>query len=258
MGVEASIRLELDKAKAYLKSWAEYEARLKTLKKGEPKPLAPRRDYRLEVLADMLQGKYLVRCHAYQSEEMLSIMKLCREYGLKLAAFEHGLEGYRIADELVAYGVGNSTFADFWGYKWEAYNTLPYSAALMAKRGVLTALNSDDPERMRRLFHEAAKAVRFGGLSEAEALKTITLNPAKILGVDGRVGTLEVGKDADIAVFSRHPFDPYAICQLTIVDGGILFDRARYLQDMKKAEEEQKKKEAEAEKKKEKKPGLEG
>ncbi|OGD26755.1 MAG: hypothetical protein A2Y56_00410 [Candidatus Aminicenantes bacterium RBG_13_63_10] len=257
MGVEASIRLELDKAREYMKSWDEYAARLKALKKGESKPLPPRRDYRLEVIADMLQGKYLVRCHAYQSEEMLSIMKLCREYGLKLAAFEHGLEGYRIADELVGYRVGVTTFADFWAYKWEAYNTLPHSAALMAKRGVLTAMNSDDAERMRRLFHEAAKTIRFGGLSEEEALKTITLNPAKMLGVDDRVGALEAGKDADIAVFSRHPFDPYTICRMTIVDGQVVFDRDSYHEDLKKAEEAAKKKEAEA-KDKGKKPGVEG
>ncbi|MBM3298255.1 MAG: amidohydrolase, partial [Candidatus Aminicenantes bacterium] len=143
MGVEASIRLELDRAREYMKAWADYEAGLKALKKGEPRPLPPRRDTRLEVVADMLRGKYLVRCHAYQSEEMLSIMKLCREYGLKLAAFEHGLEGYRIADELVSFGVGVTTFADFWAYKWEAYNTLPHAAALMARRGVLTAVNAD-------------------------------------------------------------------------------------------------------------------
>lgn len=257
MGVEASIRLELDRAREYMKAWADYEAGLKALKKGEPRPLPPRRDTRLEVVADMLRGKYLVRCHAYQSEEMLSIMKLCREYGLKLAAFEHGLEGYRIADELVSFGVGVTTFADFWAYKWEAYNTLPHAAALMARRGVLTAVNSDDAERMRRLYHEAAKTVRFGGLSEAEALKTITLNPAKMLGVESRVGTLEAGKDADIAVFSRHPFDPYTVCQMTIVDGEIVFDRAVYLEERKKADEAARKKEAEAGSKA-KKPGREG
>jgi imidazolonepropionase-like amidohydrolase len=183
-------------------------------------------------------------------------MRLCKEYGVKLACFEHALEGYRITNELVANGVGISTFADFWAYKWEAYNTMPHGAALAAKRGVLVALNSDDAERMRRLFNDAAKTVRFGGLSEAEAIKTLTINPAKILGIDKEVGTIEPGKDADLAVFSRHPLDPYTVCQMTVVDGTVYFDRAKYLEERKKAEEE-KKKEAEAKAPKDKKTGAE-
>jgi imidazolonepropionase-like amidohydrolase len=171
---------------------------------------------------------------------MASIIRLCREYGVKLAAFEHGLEGYRITNELVENNVAVSTFADFWAYKWEAFNTMPHSAALMAKRGVLVALNSDDAERMRHLFLDAAKTLRFGGLSELEALKTITLNPAIIMGVDKLTGTLEAGKDADIAVFNRHPLDPYTVCQMTIVDGKVYFDRAKYLDDRRKAEEAKK------------------
>ena len=148
-------------------------------------------------------------------------MRLCKEYGVKLACFEHALEGYRITDELARDGVAISTFADFWAYKWEAFNTMPHNAALAAKRGVLVALNSDDAERMRHLFNDAAKTVRFGGLSEIEAIKTLTINPARILGIDKRVGTIEPGKDADLAVFSRHPLDPYTVCQMTIVDGKV-------------------------------------
>ncbi len=253
MGVEASIRFQFEKAKEYMRKWDEYNKKMKSRKKSEAPPLPPRKDYTLEVIADILKGKYWVRCHAYQAEEMLSIMRLCDEYGVKLVCFEHGLEGYRITNELVKYGVAVSTFADFWSYKWEAYKTMPHAASLMAKRGVLTAINSDDPERMRRLFHDAAKAVRFGGLSELEALKTITINPAIIMGVDKRVGTIEPGKDADLAVFSRHPFDPYTICEMTLVDGEILFDRAKYLEERKKAEEKKKKGEAEKKKQKEKK-----
>jgi len=244
MGVEASIRYEFEKAKDYMRAWEEYEKDIelaKKMKKSEPLP--PEKDYRLEVITDVLKGKYWIRCHGYQAEEMLSIMKLCDEYGVKLVCFEHGLEGYRITNELVKYGVAVSTFADFWSYKWEAYKTMPHAVALMANRGVLTAVNSDDAERMRRLFHDAAKAVRFGGLSEIEALKTITLNPAIIMGIDKWTGTLEAGKDADLAVFSRHPFDPYTICEMTLVDGEILFDRAKYLEGRKKAEEEKKKQE---------------
>jgi len=259
MGVEAAIRLEFEQAKDYLRNWQEYEKKLKASRAGKgkvPAPLPPKRDYRLEGVADILSGKLWVRCHAYQSEEMLSIMRLCKEYGVKLACFEHALEGYRITNELVANGVGISTFADFWAYKWEAYNTMPHGAALAAKRGVLVALNSDDPERMRRLFNDAAKTVRFGGLSEAEAIKTLTINPAKILGIDKEVGTIEPGKDADLAVFSRHPLDPYTVCQMTVVDGTVYFDRAKYLEERKKAEEE-KKKEAEAKAPKDKKTGTE-
>ncbi len=251
MGVEASIRNELEKAKDYLSQWDNYRKTLKA-KKGK-KPLPPCKDYRLEVIADMLRGKYWIRCHAYQSEEMLSIMQLCKEYGLKLVCFEHGLEGYRITNELVKYGVAVSTFADFWSYKWEAYHTMPHAAALMAQRGVLVAINSDDAERMRHLFVDAAKAVRFGGLSDLEALKTLTINPAIIMGIDKQTGTIEPGKDADFAIFNRHPLDPYTVCQMTLVDGEVYFDRAQYLENRKKAEEERKKKEEEAKKPKEKK-----
>lgn len=256
MGVEASIRAIFEEAKDYMKAWDDYNKK----KDSKPGLLPPKKDLRLEVIADTLRGKYLIRCHAYQAEEMLSIMKLCKEYNVKLAVFEHGLEGYRITNELVKYGVAVSTFADFWAYKWEAFMTMPHSAALMAKRGVLVALNSDDAERMRRLYLEAAKTVRFGGVSEEEALKMITINPAKMLRVDKWVGTLEPGKDADIAVFNKHPLDPYTYCEMTMVDGKVLFDRAKYFEDRKKAEEikkqkeEQKKAEEMKKKESEKKP----
>jgi imidazolonepropionase-like amidohydrolase len=243
MGVEASIRREFEKAKDYMRAWDDHDTAVQAAKKKKkPVPLPPKKDYRLEVIADTLKGKYWIRCHAYQAEEMLSIMKLCKEYGVKLVCFEHGLEGYRITNELVKYGVAVSTFADFWAYKWEAFKTMPHAVALMANRGVLTAVNSDDAERMRRLFHDAAKAMRYGGLSEEEAFKTITLNPAIIMGIDDRTGTLKEGKDADLAIFSRHPFDPYTLCEMTVVDGDILFDRSQYLEARKKAEEEKKKK----------------
>jgi len=258
IGVEASIRYEFEKARDYVRTWEEYKKKAELNKKMKKSlPLPPNKDFRLEAIVDVLSGKYWIRCHGYQSEEMLSIMKLCDEYGVKLVCFEHGLEGYRITNELVRYGVAVSTFADFWSYKWEAYNTMPHAVALMAKRGVLTAVNSDDAERMRRLFHEAAKAMRFGELSEIEALKTITINPAIIMGIDKWTGTIEEGKDTDLAVFSRHPFDPYTICEMTLVDGEVLFDRAKYLEDRKKAEEEKLKKEAEAKKAQEKKAGGE-
>lgn len=257
MGVEASIRKEFELAKDYMRAWEEYDRKAKdAVRAKRPAPLPPRKDFRLEGVADILKGKLRIHCHAYQAEEMLSIMKLCKEYGVKLVSFEHGLEGYRIADELKAYGVAVSTFADFWSYKWEAFFTSPYAPALMVRRGALVALNSDDAERMRHLFNDAAKTIRFGGLSESEAIKTITLNPAIICGIDKWTGTLEAGKDADIAVFNRHPLDPYTVCAMTLVDGKVLFDRTNYLEERKKAEEE-KKKEAEAKAAKDKKVGGE-
>ncbi len=254
MGVEASIRDIFEQAKDYMNKWEAYDKKVAAAKgkKDAVLPLPPKKDFRLESVAGILKGKYWVRCHAYQAEEMASIMRLCKEYGVKLVSFEHGLEGYRVTNELVANHVAVSTFADFWGYKWEAFNTMPQSAALMVKRGVLVALNSDDAERMRRLFFDAAKAVRFGGLTEAEALRTITINPAVILGIDKFTGTLEAGKDADIAVFNRHPLDPYTVCQMTLVDGKVYFDRAKDLEDWQMAEEA-KKKAAEAPKPKDKK-----
>jgi imidazolonepropionase-like amidohydrolase len=253
MGVEASIRKEFEAAKDYLRKWDEYNKKAEKAKKGKsPTPLAPRKNYHLEAIADVLKGKLWIRCHAYQSEEMLSIMQLCHEYGVKLVCFEHGLEGYRITNELVKYNVAVSTFADFWGYKYEAFFTMPHAAALMAKRGVLVAINSDDNERMRRLFIDAAKTVRFGDLSEIEALKTITINPAKICGIDKRVGTIEVGKDADLAIFNRHPLDPYTVCYMTLVDGTIYFDRDKYLEQRKLKEEEKEKEQQEKKEKEEK------
>jgi len=252
MGVEAAIRGEFEKAKDYMRQWDEYARKAKAAEdsKGKiPAPVPPKKDYRLESIADVLKGKLWVRCHAYQSEEMLSIMRLCKEYGVKLVCFEHGLEGYRITNELIKYGVAISTFADFWAYKWEAYNTMPHAAALAAKRGVLVAINSDDAERMRHLFNDAAKTRRFGGLTELEALRTLTINPANIMGIDQWVGTIEAGKDADLAVFNRHPLDPYTVCVMTLVDGKVYFDRAKYLEERKKAEEEKEKKAKEPEKK---------
>jgi imidazolonepropionase-like amidohydrolase len=262
MGVEASIRLEFEKAREYKRKWREYEKALgpgpgQTRKGRRPAPLPPKRDLRLEGIAEILDGKIWVRCHAYQSEEMLSIMRLCKEYGVKLACFEHALEGYRIADELARDGVAISTFSDFWSYKWEAYNTMPHAAALAARKGVLVALNSDDAERMRHLFNDAAKTVRFGGMPEIEAIKTLTINPARIMGIDKWVGTIEPGKDADLAVFSRYPLDPFTVCQMTIVDGKVLFDRTKYLEDLKRAEEEGKAQDAEKKDPKDKTPGGE-
>ena len=189
--------------------------------------MPPRRDLRLETLRDVLAGKVLVHAHCYRSDEILMLIRLADELGFKVRTFQHVLEGYKVASEIARHGAGASTFSDWWAYKLEAYDAIPYNAAIMAEHGVLVSLNSDSSELARRLYWEAAKTVKYGGVSESDALKMITLNPAGQLGIEKRVGSLEVGKDADVAVFNHHPFAPDARVEMTLVDGVVLFDRAK-------------------------------
>ena len=180
-----------------------------------------------DILAKILKGEYGIICHAYRSDEMLAILKLGDEMGFKVTSFEHCLEGYKIADEIAKHGTIASIFADSWAYKIEAFDAIPYNAALMTERGVIVTLNSDSGERVRRLYQEAAKMLKYGGMSETEALKMITLNPAIMLGIDHRVGSLEVGKDADLAIFNGHPLSVYSKVEKTIIEGDIYFDLAK-------------------------------
>src|SRR5262245_32162018 len=149
------------------------------------------------------------------------------EFGFKVRTFQHILEDYKVADELAAAGVGASTFSDWWAYKVEAYDAIPYNAALMTKRGVIVSINSDDAEEATHLNQEAAKTIKFGGLTHDEALKLVTINPAIQLGIDKRVGSIEVGKDADLIIYNHDPLSAYAVVQKTLVDGRILFDREK-------------------------------
>jgi imidazolonepropionase-like amidohydrolase len=153
-------------------------------------------------------------------------MLLADEFGFKIATLQHGLEAYKIAPEIAKRGTGVSIFTDYWGYKLEAYDTIPYNAYILWKSGVVVSINSDDDERMRRLNLEAAKVIKYGNVPEEEALKMITLNPAKQLGIDKRTGSIEVGKDGDIVIWSGHPFSVYSRVLTTIVEGEVLFDRA--------------------------------
>jgi imidazolonepropionase-like amidohydrolase len=225
MGVEAVLREAFEEARAYKKEWQEYEAKARSA--AADKPLPPRRNLRLEELRDVLDGKVLVHAHCYRADEILMLIRLAEEFGFKIRTFQHVLEGYKVASEIARHGAGASTFSDWWAYKLEAYDAIPYNAAVMAAHGVSVSLNSDSDELARRLYWEAAKAVKYGGVSEAEALKMVTLNPAWQLGIDSRVGSIEVGKDADIAIFSAHPFAPDARVEATLVDGIVYFDRAR-------------------------------
>ena len=222
MGVEFTVNYWFQKAKEYDQEWKDYRASLK----ANPAAIMPRRDLRLEALTDILHGDLKVHSHSYRGDEILMLIRVAEENGFKVHTFQHVLEGYKVADEIAKHGAMASTFADMWAYKAEAWDAIPYNMALMSERGVVVSVNSDSDERIRRLYQEAGIGVRYGNMSVNEALKMVTLNPAKQLGVDKMVGTLETGKDGDIAVFSAHPFAPEAMVEYTIVDGKVLFDRA--------------------------------
>lgn len=222
MGVEFTVNYWFQKAKEYDDEWKAYRAGLK----ANPNSIMPRRDLRLEALADILHGDIKVHSHSYRGDEILMLIRVAEENGFKVHTFQHVLEGYKVADEIAKHGAMASTFADMWAYKAEAWDAIPYNMALMTERGVVVSVNSDSDERIRRLYQEAGVGVRYGNMSVNEALKMVTLNPAKQLGVDKMVGTLETGKDGDIAVFSAHPFAPDAMVEFTIVDGKVLFDRS--------------------------------
>src|SRR5687767_15164732 len=221
MGVEYVIRDAFIRAKAYQKSWKDYEK----AKGTSADALPPRRDLQLEALVEILEGKRLVHAHSYRADEILMLLRVAKDFGFRVASFQHVLEGYKVADELAAANSGASTFADNWAYKLEAFDAIPHNAALMAERGVRVSINSDSDERARRLYQEAAKAMHYGGVSEDEALKMITLHPAWQLGIDKRVGSIEVGKDADLAIFNGHPFAPASRVEMTLIDGRVFFDR---------------------------------
>ncbi|HOK46655.1 MAG TPA: amidohydrolase family protein, partial [Bryobacteraceae bacterium] len=201
----------------------EYEAKVK---RGE-RALPPRKDLKLEPLVEVLEGKRLVHAHCYRADEILMILRLADEFGFRIHALVHALEGYKVAKEIAAHNAGATTFSDWWAYKMEVADAIPYNAALMFKKGVQVSLNSDDAELMRRLNLEAAKVVKYGGVSENDALAMITIMPARQLGIEDRVGSIEIGKDADLVIFDRHPLSSYAKVQKVIIDGEVYFDRDR-------------------------------
>ncbi|MCZ6650090.1 MAG: amidohydrolase family protein, partial [Acidobacteria bacterium] len=233
MGVMDVIRQAFTEARTYQKEWQQYETAVATSssRRGRVRgssstaPLPPRRDFKLEALVEILEGKRLVHSHCYRADEIVQLMRLAEEFGFHVATLQHVLEGYKVADEIAAHGAGASTFSDWWGYKMEAYDAIPYNAALMTRRGVLVSINSDSGEEMRHLNQEAAKSMKWGGLSELEALKLVTLNPALQLHIADRVGSIEVGKDADLVLYDRNPLSLDAVVQKTFVDGDLYFDR---------------------------------
>ena len=237
MGVEDVIREAFTQAKAYKAEWDAYDAKIA---RGEH-PIAPRTDLKLQALKEVLEGKRLVHAHSYRADEILMLIRVADEFGFKIRTFQHVLEGYKVGKEIAAHGAGGSTFSDWWDYKVEAADAIPYNSALMTKEGVIVSVNSDDAELMRHLNTEAAKAMKYGGLTENQALAMVTLNPAKQLGIDNRVGSIDVGKDADLVIYDKHPLSDYAKVQKVLIDGTVYFDRDKEMSALtEKAAEKQK------------------
>ena len=185
---------------------------------------AYRKDLEMETLAEILNKERFISCHSYVQSEINMLMKVAEKFNFNVNTFTHILEGYKVADKMKEHGVGGSTFSDWWAYKYEVNDAIPYNAAIMHNAGVTVAINSDDREMSRRLNQEAAKTVKYGGMSELEAWKMVTINPAKLLHIDDRVGSIKVGKDADVVLWSDHPLSIYAKAEKTIIEGKIYFD----------------------------------
>ena len=220
MGVEQVFRRSFSEGKRYMEAWEKYEAEKKTNSQALP----PKYNYQLETMADILKGDIIIHCHSYRADEILMLLDVLEDFGVKQICFQHVNEGFKVAPELAAFGAGASVFADWWAYKFEVYYSTAWNASILLKNGVLTSINSDSRELIRHLYHEAAKTQRYGDLTDEEALSLITINPAKQLGIGDRVGSLEEGKEGDIAIFNAHPLSVYAIPQTTIVDGIVYFD----------------------------------
>lgn len=210
-------------ARDYMHQWDAYEAKVK---KGEKDVTPPRKDLKLEALADILRGKLLVQIHCYRADEFLTEMALAKEFGYKIRAFHHALEAYKVADKIAANGVAIATWPDWWGFKYEAWDGIPWNAAICLRKGVRVALKSDSGDVTRRLNQEAGKIMHYGNISEDDALKMITLNPAWIIGVDNRVGSLDVGKDADITIWNSYPLASAALVDEVLIDGDVFFNRS--------------------------------
>jgi imidazolonepropionase-like amidohydrolase len=221
MGVEDVIREAFTEARAYKARWQEYEAKNV---RGEV-AIPPARDLKMEPLVEVLEGKRLVHAHCYRQDEILMLLRVADEFGFKIRTLQHALEAYKVAKEIADRGTGVSTFADWWAYKMEAEDAIPYNAAMLLRKGVLVSINSDDPELIRHLDKEAAKTMKYGGLTETEALSLITINPAKQLMIDQRVGSLEVGKDADVLLYDGHPLSNLSKVLKVWIDGHEYFDR---------------------------------
>ncbi len=210
-------------AQDYMRQWDDYNAKVQ---KGDKDAKPPKRDLKLDALSDVLRGKLLVQIHCYRADELLTEMEMAKEFGYKVRAFHHALEAYKVADKIAANGVAIATFSDWWGFKQEAWDAIPWNAVISMRKGVRVAIKSDSDDFARRLNQEAAKTMRYGGATEDEALKMITINPAWIIGVDDRVGSIDVGKDADLVIWDGYPLSVYGVPNKVFIDGDVYFDRS--------------------------------
>ena len=215
MGVEQVIRDAFNAASDYKRKWNTYRRDVKLQRSIVP----PRKDLELEALVEIMEGDRLLHAHSYRQDEILMLTRIAEDFGFTISTFQHVLEGYKVAERLAEHGAGASTFSDWWAYKYEVVDAIPHNGTLMANAGVSVSFNSDSDELARRMNLEAAKAVKYGGMSEEDALKLVTINPAQQLKIDKYVGSLEIGKDADFAIWSGHPLSTYSICEETWLDG---------------------------------------
>ena len=242
MGVEQVYYDHFIRAREYGRAQLEYRVSLRNAKRKDLRegrgPVAPRVDLELETLLQILNEERFVTCHSYRQDEINMLMHVADSLGFRLNTFTHILEGYKVADKMAEHGAGGSSFSDWWAYKYEVKDAIPYNGAVLHNQGVVTAFNSDDAEMARRLNQEAAKAFKYGRVPEEEALKFVTLNPAKLLHIDHKTGSLKPGKDADVVVWSDHPLSINAKAEQTFVEGVRCFDvdRDRELRDAMRAE----------------------
>jgi imidazolonepropionase-like amidohydrolase len=221
MGNFEVMRQAFEDAKAYMASWDAYDAKVA---KHDKDAVAPKRDLKLEALADVLRGKLYVQIHCYRADEFLTEEALAKEYGYKIRAFHHAVEMYKVGDQIAPTGTAIATWADWWGFKDEAWDATPWNAVMSMREGVRVALKSDSNDYARRLNQEAGKMVHYGGASEDEAIAMITLNPAWIIGVDQMTGSIDTGKDADLVIWNMDPLSTYARAEKVYIDGDLFFD----------------------------------
>jgi len=226
MGNFAVQREALVQAQDYMREWDNYNEKIRR-NKDDKDVTPPKHDLKLEALADVLRGKLMVQIHIYRADEMLTEIAMAKEFGYKIRAFHHALEAYKVADQLAANNIAIATFSDWWGYKREAWDAIPWNAVMAMRKGVRVAIKSDSGDYDRRLNQEAAKTMRYGGATEEEALKMITLNAAWIVGVDDRVGSIDVGKDADLVIWNGYPLSSYGVPEKVLIDGEVYFDRSQ-------------------------------
>ncbi len=217
MGVEQVFTDYFQRAKEYDESWKKFNG-------GSKKGKAPRVDLELQTIAEIINKERFITCHSYVESEILMLMNVTEKFNFRVNTFTHILEGYKVADKMKEHGVGASTFSDWWAYKFEVNDAIPFNGPIMHNAGLVVAYNSDDAEMSRRLNQEAAKAVKYGNISEEDAWKFVTLNPAKLLHIDDKVGSLKVGKDADVVLWSDNPLSIYAKAEKTIIEGVVYFD----------------------------------